>query len=148
MADTTDFVTTASIVTFGGATTAVWIISNAVRVAVHRYWPALPLMTGLAVAFVLASSTDHLHTLLDYFIAVVNGCLLYLTAMGVQQASNADVKGVEGARRHGKQPVTWRTPWIRVRKTPDVATAPANAGDAAVAVQEHVHSDGGGEKRG
>ena len=146
MADTTDFVTGASIATFGGATGAVWIIGNTVRVAFHRNWPALPLVTGLVVAFLLAGTTHHLHNPLDYFLAVLNGCLLFLTATGVQQASNADVKSVEGAQRQGRQLVKWRTPWIPVRKTADAVAAPAGPTAATAPVRQHGDREGGGDR--
>lgn len=133
MAGTTDFVTNQSIGTFAGATTTVWVVGNTVRLAVRRDWPLFPLATGLGVAFVLAGTAHQLHTPLDYLLAVLNGCLLFLTATGVQQATLAEVKSSEGSRRQGKGRVSWWAPWIPTRGAQPGESAPTPPAPAAAA---------------
>jgi hypothetical protein len=123
MSNTSEFLTTASITTFGGATIAVWAISNALRVAFKVAQPWIPLVVSLAATFGLALISHHiLNSALGYILTIVNGCLLFLSATGLQLAQAAEITGKEGAKRHGRQRVTWSTPWIKVRKAPPDAS--------------------------
>lgn len=119
MSSTSQFVTGASIGTFAGATGAVWGVSNALRQAFNIDRPFIPLLVSLAVSYGIVISSGS-HSVLDYALAFVNGCLLFLSAAGLQQTANADLKSGRGTRRHGRQRVTWFTPWIRTREGREV----------------------------
>jgi hypothetical protein len=76
------------------------------------------LIISLIATFALAYTAHILNNPLGYILAFVNGCLLFLSAAGIQQAGKAEFRGTEGAKRHGRGRVTWFTPWIRVRGAP------------------------------
>lgn len=122
MTSTNQFVTVASIGTFTGATGAVWAVSNTLRRAFNIDRPYIPLLVSIVVAYAIVISSGS-HSVLDYVLALVNACLLFLSAAGVQQAASADLTSGRGTQRHGRQRVTWFTPWIQTRKMSDVIKA-------------------------
>jgi hypothetical protein len=119
MTSTNQFVTAASIGTFSGATGAVWAVSNALRRAFNIDRPYIPLLVSIVVAYVIVISSGS-RSVLDYALALVNACLLFLSAAGLQQAANADLTSGRGTQRHGRQRVSWFTPWIQTRERDEV----------------------------
>lgn len=81
MENGTDFFTVQSMATFGGLTAAVTIVGNAFRSLTNGKDPKIvAFITSLVFCFLIASV--EVQTTFGYAIAVVNGCLVYLTAMG------------------------------------------------------------------
>jgi len=119
MSSTNQFVTAASIGTFTGATGAVWAVSNTLRRAFNIDRPYVPLVVSVIVAYVIVISSGS-RSVLDYVLALVNACLLFLSAAGLQQAASADLTSGRGTQRHGRERVTWFTPWIRTREGGEV----------------------------
>jgi hypothetical protein len=115
MGSTSDFLTAASVETFFGATVAVYAVSNVLRMAFRLDRPYLPLLVALVVAFGLAINSGLLKNVGDVVVAILNGCLLFLSAAGLQQAGAAEVRGSEGGRRQGRGRVSWTTPWLHRR---------------------------------
>jgi hypothetical protein len=76
-----NFFTPESMTTLAGATAITWIVSNAVQAAFNLNPKWLALVIALAVCFVGTMLKDT-HTNSDFFVAFINGCLVYLTAVG------------------------------------------------------------------
>jgi hypothetical protein len=81
LALTDDFFTPESMTTLAGATAITWIVSNAVQAAFNFNPKWLALVIALAVCFV-GTMLKETHTSTDLFVAFINGCLVYLTAVG------------------------------------------------------------------
>jgi hypothetical protein len=74
--------TSASIITLTGATGAVYVICGALQRAFNfnPRWLALAISVCIALAGAHATQTHHL---VNYLVGIVNGCLIYCTATGV-----------------------------------------------------------------
>lgn len=100
MAEPTDFFTTGSLMTFGGATLATFIVPNALQLAFQFN----PRWLGLVVAELLCitiAATGHAPDdtggAIQYVVAVVNGCLVYCSALGATSIGAAST-GQGGGR--------------------------------------------------
>lgn len=82
-----EFQTTASILTFGGASLAVLIISATIQRVLAKTWIGIPFIISLGVGGVVAwySKSFNPHSALDWLVAFVNCCLLFLTATGANE---------------------------------------------------------------
>ncbi|WP_338664846.1 hypothetical protein VQH23_06650 [Pararoseomonas sp. SCSIO 73927] len=81
-----DFFTTQSLLTFGGATAATFVVPNALQAALNfnPRWLALVVAEAVCVAVVLNGQMNGSPAgLAEYLVAVVNGCLVYCSAMGI-----------------------------------------------------------------
>ena len=74
--------TAASIITLTGATGAVYVICGALQRAFdfNPKWLALAISVVIALAGAHATQSHHL---VNYLVALVNGCLIFCTATGV-----------------------------------------------------------------
>ena len=107
--------TPTSILTFGGVSAAVWIFSQVVLMALEKNSPLLSLVIAQAVSFVGAYAGHALRLeAVSIFLALVNGCLLFLTAAGGQEAiSNAATpKPVGPAVPRAARSVKWSSSWF------------------------------------
>jgi hypothetical protein len=77
-----DFFTVASLASFGGVVLITTVVCNALQYAFNfnPRWLALVVAVGLCLATFAAAET---HPALGWLIAVANGCLVYLTSIGV-----------------------------------------------------------------
>lgn len=101
-----EFYTTSTLFTLGGTSMAVWVITSVfgdvfgevlgrkMRVRVKK-WLALAL--SLIFALIGASLTSNI-SVLTWVVAVVNGFLIYLTAIGLNAVT------VHSAKRSGESP--------------------------------------------
>ena len=114
LATANDFFTSASFVTFGGASSATWIFSNTARRLLRRDSAFIGFLIAVVVSFVVAASTDALGSALDVLIVFLNGCLLFLTAAGMQEAAVAVATPQETgkAKPQARMPVAWLSPWF------------------------------------
>lgn len=99
-----EFFTWAALGTLAGASGATFVITNTLRSALN--WS--PKWLGLLVAQIICvgSAVSLGKTGSDYIIAILNGCLVYLSAVGVAAASSGGTAGatarglaVDGPRR-------------------------------------------------
>lgn len=115
------FFTAGSIMTFGGASLAVWVVCNtfgAFVTKVDRKWPAF--VTSMAIAFVGASKSGSLSGVVGVFLALLNGCLLFCSSAGVQAGANAlpgtTPPAAAAPQAHGMQPAGFKArffmPWF------------------------------------
>jgi hypothetical protein len=91
-----EFFTIQSMLTFGGATTATFVITN----AIYRATSYSPKWLGLVIAVVLTTAgVYYSHGQgLDYVAGLVNGCLVYLAAAGGTAAGAAATEQGGGTR--------------------------------------------------
>ena len=75
-----DFFTKASLLTFGGATAATFVVPNALQAAFgfNPRWLALAVAELICLAAVASAHGDAV----EYLIALVNGCLVFCSAAG------------------------------------------------------------------
>lgn len=81
--------TPASIVTLTGATGAVYVICGALQ----RAFDFNPRWLALAISVVIALAGAHTtqpHQLVSYLVGLVNGCLIFCTATGVNDVFTQD----------------------------------------------------------
>ena len=83
------FVDPSSILTYGGASLAVWVVSATFRRVSRRETILAPLVVAFLVGFVIAYSTGALKTGLGWLVALVNCCILFSTATGMNESAAA-----------------------------------------------------------
>jgi len=114
-----EFFTVQSIITLTGATVATFVIANGIQMAFNfnPKWLALIIAIILSLFGVYESHLpDKPHLLSDYFIGIINGFLIYCTAVGASQiaAPKTENKQKEATRR--LQPNTTKrtffSPWF------------------------------------
>ena len=76
-----DFFTPASLMTFGGATLATFIVPNALQSALQFNPRWLGLAIAEAVCLAIAASTKT-PGVAEFVVALINGCLVYCSAIG------------------------------------------------------------------
>jgi len=109
-----EFFTPESITTFTGASAAVWVLSNLVRVFFKKHTIIPCLLIALAVSYVGMFLTHTLDGGVSYFLGFLNGALLFFTAVGVQGFASAASKGEmtgETKLQSGTK-VKFLTPWF------------------------------------
>ena len=109
------FVTPGSLATVGGASFAVWLISNTIRLATGIDSKLIPLACSLVVGLLLAYFANALTDGMSWFVAILNCCLLFLTASGFHGvASEAGTPtDTHKAKLHGRGNVKFLTPWFK-----------------------------------
>lgn len=105
-----DFITTTSILTFGGASLGVLFISTAFQRVTARNWIIVPFITALIVGFVISGSTDALSTPLEWLVALVNSCILFCTVTGANELAASRPAG--GIRPQGRPNRKWFVSWF------------------------------------
>ena len=88
-----DFFTAESLVTFGGATLAIVVVTNTFRKLTKRDWLAVPFIVALVLAMVVAGAQNALGELIGWVVAFLNGCLLFCTALGLQETITSGKEG-------------------------------------------------------
>jgi hypothetical protein len=101
-----DLLTTSSIATLAVAAFSTVIVGNTVRKLLGRESPWIPFIVAEALAFAIASYQNQLGTFLGWMVALLNGCLIFVTAAGGNEAT-----AVRGTNRRGRE-VRWRQPWF------------------------------------
>jgi hypothetical protein len=105
-----DFVTTTSILTFGGASVAVLVVSTAVQRVLTKNWIVIPFATAMVVGFTVAGASAKLSSPLEWLIAFVNSCLLFCTATGANELAAERPAG--GTRPQGRPRGRWFVSWF------------------------------------
>ena len=93
-----EFYTLASLGSLAGATGATVVITNALKTAfdLSPKWLGLLVAEFICVGGLFAAGAVHSS---DWFIAALNGCLVFATAAGATSAGNAAVGGSSGSTR-------------------------------------------------
>ncbi len=116
-----DLYTVATLATFAGSSGAVLILYNTYRRLFNResVWAAFVL--AMVVSLVVAVATGALKGPLGFFLAFLNGCLLFSSAAGAQQALAYQPPGPSQSREVGPvgqpdQPIKFRSSWFGSHK--------------------------------
>ena len=112
-----DFFTPVSIATYAGATLAVYVFSNTLRKLLRRDSVWISFIIAMLVSFIGAYAAKLLQPeIVSIFVALLNGCLLFLGAAGAQEtiAYNALPKPVDVPRRQGRKRIKWTSSWFNV----------------------------------
>jgi hypothetical protein len=110
-----NFFTGQSLGTFAGASFGVTIVGNTLRRVSGRELIWAILLISILFAYVAAEITGHPHSLVDLVLILLNGCLLFCTALGInetlvsakQQADNTGKPKPQAARTIG-----WVGSWL------------------------------------
>lgn len=110
MQDNQDFISLQSLGTFSGASFAVWILSNTLRMLFdwNSRWP--PFFVSMIISFIAVSITETRENIItmSYFgTAILNGCLLFLNSLGLQTAMTSQKPTIQENAGN----VRWFTPW-------------------------------------
>lgn len=113
VAASNDFFTYQSLATFGGCTVATVAVGNAASTLFKRDLKIVPFLLALGLSFLFASEGDSLSHPRGWIVALVNGCLVFCTAAGVQVTALVTVGGKE-VGQHSKQAAQpgQRHPWL------------------------------------
>lgn len=115
IAAASDFFTGESLGTFAGASVATVVVGNTLRKVVKRDLVAIPLIVAIIFAFVAAETTGTIEDVGDVGLILLNGCLLFCTALGIQETlisvTTSREEGV--AVPHAARRVGWLDPWYR-----------------------------------
>jgi hypothetical protein len=108
------FFTLATIGTFAGASAAVAVLGNTFRAlsGINAAWP--PFVCALLVSGVAAYELKALDNLVTgAFLVVLNACLLFCSALGMQEAALGLEPKAGGARPQGRGKVKFLSGWLR-----------------------------------
>lgn len=103
-----------SLFTFGGASAAVWLLMNTFRRLTKFTSPWWTFCFCLLIAYTSAFMLQQLGGLGDVVVALLNSCLLFCTALGINETFvNISDTGPEPGRirRHGGRSVGWLESW-------------------------------------
>ena len=109
-----DFFTAASLSTLAGATGAVYIICSTIQKVFNFNPKWLALLVSVLISFAAALLTQtNENDISRYFIALLNGFLIYATATGTNQVfgSKPDSTHTAGFRQAVKQNRRFNTTW-------------------------------------
>jgi len=106
--------------TIGGATLAVVVASNTYRSLTKSDSVYAPFIVSVAVSLISSFTLHTLNGFPGYILALLNACLLFCTALGLNQsivgvAQNAK-KQPGDISAQGRKNVRWLSPWITVKK--------------------------------
>jgi hypothetical protein len=95
-----------TLLTFGGATAAVFGINVVARKVFRVNHPGVPFVASTFLAFALAASQAALHTVMGWVVAIVNSCMLFCATVGANEVVTdaAEEKPVGKGEQQGKQP--------------------------------------------
>jgi hypothetical protein len=110
LAAETDFFTAKALGTFTGASVATVIVSNTVRVLIGKDWRFIPFVVALVFAYAASRIVGDPHTFPDYLLVLLNGCLLFCTAIGANDVLVAQAQP-DGIRRQSARRVRWLQSW-------------------------------------
>src|SRR2546421_12430833 len=82
------FLTSGALLTFGGASIGVYVLTNTVRVLLKRSHPVIPFLFAALIVFGGAWSTSNLSTIVDGILALINTCLLFTSAAGIHESTS------------------------------------------------------------
>jgi len=82
-----DFITWADMLSLGGASSATFVVGGAIQHVLNRNvrWISLAVALVLGAFLFLTQASEP--RLLDWILGLVNGCLIYLTAVGMNSVA-------------------------------------------------------------
>ena len=114
MEDSKAFFTLTTIGTFAGASAAVALLGNTFRVltGINKAWPpfVLSLVVSAVAAYELKAFGD---IVTGSFLVVLNACLLFSSALGMQETALGFQPAAGGAKPQGRGNVRFWSGWFR-----------------------------------
>ena len=110
------FFTSDSLGTVAGCTAAIIIFTNTVRKLTRWTTPVIPFAISLVVGFVVAGVfAEKLNGPSEWLIALLNSCLLFLTASGGQEAAviAGQAQSPGAVTKQSSAPVRFFSSWLR-----------------------------------
>jgi hypothetical protein len=108
------FFTIQSVGTLAGASAAVVFVSNTYRILTKSNSVVPPFIISIIVSFVGAYESGAWFGITEMFLVILNGCLLFCSALGVQETTvnlaNRPPPGTVQAQ--GKQSIKWFSSWF------------------------------------
>jgi hypothetical protein len=116
LAAETDFLTSTALGTFTGASVATVVVGNTARYLTKRDLRVVPFVFALVFAYVAAQITGNPRTLSDVLLVLLNGCLLFCTAIGANQVLVSVASQPGGIAPHGRprSAIRWLQSWYPV----------------------------------
>jgi hypothetical protein len=103
-----ELLTTSSIATLAVAAFATVTVGNTARNLLRRDSPWIPFVVAEALAFSIASYQQQLGSFLGWMVAFLNGCLIFVTAAGGNEAATRPA----GSSHRGRE-IRWAQSWFR-----------------------------------
>src|SRR5688572_20535232 len=116
MAACTGFLTVKALGSYTGASLASVVTGTTARVLLQTDVVWRPSLVALLFSYAAAQMTADPNDIADYLLILLNGCLLFWTALGAHQTLASVAKPPEKppVDAQGKRPVKWSEPWLRV----------------------------------
>jgi len=107
------FLSEKSLLTLGGASMAVVAVSKTLRTLFKwdSPWPAF--IVSVAVCFTGAYSLKVLNEPLDYLVNALNACLLFCTALGMNETAGARRQSLRAKSLGAEKSVGWWSSWLK-----------------------------------
>jgi hypothetical protein len=80
-----EFLNATTVLTYGGASLAVLVVTNTFRKLTSIESPWLPFIVSMAIAFCGMLTASDPHKVLDYILSIINGCILFTSSAGIQE---------------------------------------------------------------
>lgn len=111
---TAEFISKDAILTFGGASLAVTVITNAARMLLKTTSPWVGFLVSVAIVYGGAYATNQLTTPVSWILALVNTCLLFCTAAGITDFARGAVtpRDTPDVAPHARRRVRFLDPWF------------------------------------
>ncbi len=105
-----NFFTLTSIVSFGGASLALVVMTNTLRKLTGWNSPWIPFLGSLIIVVVAAYQLGTLKNVLDGFVVLLNACLLFCNALGINEGI-APSGRAGGALPQGRKAIRFFSSW-------------------------------------
>lgn len=101
-----DWIDETTIGVFSIATAGVFMVAATLRRVFGWTHPAVPFVCSIVISFGLAATKGKLDSLLGWFIAFLNTCMLFCAAVGVNESATDyfKEKPVDKPEKHGARP--------------------------------------------
>ncbi|HEV7645214.1 MAG TPA: hypothetical protein VGO50_14820 [Pyrinomonadaceae bacterium] len=108
-----EFFSNNSVLTFTGATAAIFVVSNTVRVLTGRNVLIVNFLIALVVAYLGAYISHALVDVVNWVLTALNGCLLFCATAGVQEVGKVAANDPQRAMDlHAKKSVKFLSSWF------------------------------------
>jgi lysylphosphatidylglycerol synthetase-like protein (DUF2156 family) len=97
---------------------AVVVVTNTFRKLTKRDWLAVPFIVAIVLAMAVAGAQNALGEIIGWVVAFLNGCLLFCTALGLQETITSGTQGQlasatrEQREQRRNQPLPFFSSWL------------------------------------
>jgi hypothetical protein len=109
----TNFLTPATVITYGGASVAVMAVSNTLRTMAKVDSPWVPFVVSVLVTIGGAIYAKPTWDFITVLLILVNSCILFSTSAGIQGTAIYAAKPTNMVKPFAGKPVGWLSPWLK-----------------------------------